>query len=302
MKKLLIICGPTAVGKSALALKLAQELNTEIISCDSMQIYKGLDIGTAKPDKSEQGSVKHNLIDLVNPDKDFSVFDYVKNCEKVIERLNDEDKIPLIAGGTGLYIKSLLYSYNFSKSDKDEEIRKNLNEELKIYGNEYLYDKLYKADKKSAEAIHKNDTKRVIRALEIFYTSGLKKSEAAVCQAEPKYEYLLIGLNLEREELYKRINLRVDLMVKNGLVEEVRNLLNICDKNNQSMQAIGYKQIIEYLEGGCALELAVEKIKQLSRNYAKRQITYFKSIPDIVWIDANTKNLDKKILNLYNNV
>lgn len=302
MKKLLIICGPTAVGKSALALSLAKQLNTEIISCDSMQVYKGLNIGTAKPDINEQQQVKHHLIDIIPPDKDFSVFEYVENCSRIIEQFNKCNKTPLIVGGTGLYINSLLFSYNFSKSDKNEEIRKKLETDLQTYGNDYLYQKLAEVDKKSAEVLHKNDVKRIIRALEIYYTLGAPKSEL-VKKSESKYEYLLIGLNTDREELYKKINLRVDLMIENGLVDEVKNLLNSgCSKSCQSMQAIGYKEIVGYLDGEYSLQTAIEKIKQYSRNYAKRQLTYFKSIPGIIWIDTKGKNLTDQVLSMYNKI
>lgn len=299
MKKLLIICGPTAVGKSALGLSLAQKLNTEIISCDSMQIYKGLDIGTAKPDKSEQEFVKHNLIDIVSPNEEFSVFDYVKSCSEIIERLDKENKVPLIVGGTGLYIKSLLFSYNFSDSSKNQGIRDKLNEELKKYGNDYLYQKLIELDPESAKILHKNDVKRVVRALEIYYTLGIQKSK--LIKSKSCYDYLLIGLNTERAKLYEKINSRVNLMIKNGLVEEVKALLKSgCDRHSQSMQAIGYKQIVSFLNGEYSLDAAIEKIKQATRNYAKRQITYFKSIPDIIWFDTEGENLTKHVLKLYN--
>lgn len=299
MKKLLIICGPTAVGKSALALSLAEKLNTEIISADAMQIYKGLDIGTAKPTKEEQKLIKHNLIDIVNPDEEFSVFDYVENCKGVIERFDREGKVPLIVGGTGFYIKSLLFSYNFSDANKNAEIRDKLNEDLKNYGNDYIYQKLIDIDPESAEVLHKNDTKRVIRALEIYYSTGIKKSEAI--SAKSRYDYCLIGLNTDRTELYERINLRVAKMIELGLVKEVENLLNLGYYSSlQSMQAIGYKEIIGFLNKEYSLDAAIEKIKQATRNYAKRQITYFKSISLINWLYNKGTTLEKNVLNLYN--
>ena len=301
MKKLLIICGPTAVGKSDLALKLAKILNTQIISCDSMQVYKTMDIGTAKPDKNEQELIKYNLIDIVNPDTEFSVFDYVSLCKDTIETFNKKNMIPLIVGGTGLYIRSLLFSYDFADSNKNEKTRQKLIDEVKTYGNEYLYKKLQEVDSESAKVLHQNDTKRIIRALEIFYETGVKKSETA-SQHKSDYDYLLIGLKQDREKLYEKINLRVDLMMQNGLLTEVKKLYEKYGKNHQSMQAIGYKELISYIEGEYSLDFAVDKIKQYSRNYAKRQITYFKTMPGIAWLDADDENLSKKVIDLYQNV
>lgn len=263
-----------------------------------MQIYKNLDIGTAKPSIETQKRIKYNLIDIVSPTEDFSVFDYVNLCKHEIERLSSINKIPLICGGTGFYIKSLLFSYNFSNTIKNEEIRDRLKNESEKFGKEYLYNKLKELDYVSAMALHENDVKRVIRALEIYYTTNKPKSEQAQSLKE-NYEYLLVGIHLDREILYNKINLRVDSMIKNGLIDEVKEVLKVCRKDALSMQAIGYKEIIKFLEGEWTLDFAIEKIKQNTRNYAKRQITYFKSLPNIVWFDAKDMNLSEEVSELY---
>lgn len=289
--KIIIITGPTATGKTKLSVELAKKLNTEIISCDSMQIYKQMDIGTAKVSKEEMNGVKHHLVDVVNPDEDFNVSNFVELAEKEIDRLHKENKIPIIVGGTGLYINSLIFGYNLGNSYKDEKLREDLYKKAEQYGNDYVHNILKELDEEEAKNIHKNNLKRVIRAIEIC-KSGEKKSE--LDNTTPKYKAYCFVLNLDREELYDRINKRVDIMVKNGLLKEVDNLVNQgYTLENNSMQAIGYKQILESKNGDYDMNTAIDKIKQLSRNYAKRQITWFKKIPNTIWLNAKENNLDK---------
>lgn len=289
-KKIIIITGPTATGKSKLAVELAKKLNTEIISCDSMQVYKYMDIGTAKVTKEEMDGIPHHLIDVVEPSEDFNVSNFVLLAEKEIDRLHKENKIPIIVGGTGLYINSLIFGYNLGNSYKNEELRQELTEKAKEFGNEYVHNILKELDEEASKNIHPNNLKRVIRAIEIC---KMDKKKSTLTNAEPKYNAFCFALNLPREELYEKINLRVDIMVQNGLIKEVEDLIEKgYTLDNNSMQGIGYKQIIESKNGEYDIDFAIDKIKQLSRNYAKRQITWFKKIPNIVWLNAKENNIN----------
>lgn len=293
MKKntILIITGPTASGKTKLGIECARVFNGEIISADSMQIYKHLNIGTAKPDNIEISQAKHHLIDIVEPNEEFSVQQYVQLADKKIEELFDKNKLPIIVGGTGLYIRSLIYPYSFCKAPKDEKVREKYKSLLECYGKEYIYGLLKEKDFSASEKIHINDTKRVIRALEICEITGKTKTGMNVEELSPKYNYVFIALNLPRDELYERINKRVDKMFDNGLLEEIKALLkaNMINEKCQSMQAIGYKEFFKYFNGEISKEELKDLICKNSRNYAKRQITFIKGFKDVNWFNPLTQ-------------
>lgn len=299
MNKLLIICGATATGKTKLAIDCARKLNTEIISADSQLIYKGLNIGTAKPTEKEMNGIVHHMIDIVEPDCNFSVSDYSRMAEPILKRLLNENKIPVVCGGTGFYINSLIYDLSYGHVAASRTIREKYNTLLLDKGKEYLYKLLLEVDPLTANKLHLNDTKRVIRALEIYEASGRKKSEISDRQL-PKYEYLAIAVDYPREELYERINLRVDEMFDKGLIEEVMRLIdNGITSENQCMQAIGYKEVLECVKNGKKESTMRDIIKQNTRHYAKRQITFFKKLEGIIWLKPAEANADN-ILELLN--
>lgn len=285
--KILCVVGPTASGKTDYAVKLALKCGGEVVSCDSMQIYKHMDIGTAKPTADEMKGVKHHMIDIIEPNESFSVARFSEMARECIDDILLRGKMPVLCGGTGLYFDSTINNINFIQMDTDEEYRKDLESAAKEFGNEYVYKILKRVDEESAESIHPNNLKRVIRALEIYKTTGKKKSELDKEQlSEPLYEPEITGLMRDREVLYDRINKRVDIMMEKGLVEEVSELIKMgIDTDATSMQAIGYKEIIEYLDGKTSLSDAVDKIKRESRRYAKRQLTWFKRNEKINWIN-----------------
>ncbi len=296
MDKLLIICGPTASGKTALAIECAKLLNSEVISADSLYIYKDLDIGTAKPSKSEMDGVIHHMIDVVNPTDTFTVSQYKEMAEPIIKRLHSENKVPVVCGGTGFYINSLLYDLSYGKGEGNLDVREKYKELAKIHGNKYVYDILFEVDKKSAEKLHYNDVKRVIRALEI-YESGNKKSDI-VDNLTSKYDYHAYAINYPREELYSRINKRVDIMFDSGIIQEVESLINRgISLENQCLQGIGYKEVYAYFNGELNLDEAKELIKLNTRHYAKRQITFFKRLDGLVWLNpSSVKDLAEQIV------
>ena len=299
MNKLLIICGATATGKTKLAIDCAKKLNTEIISADSQLIYKNLNIGTAKPTKEEMEGVLHHLIDVVEPNQNFSVSDYNRLAEPIVKELLNNGKVPVICGGTGFYINSLLYDFSYGNAQADTAIRDKYNAILRERGKEYLYNYLLTVDSQTAKRLHVNDTKRVIRALEIYEVSGRKKSEI-VDNAVPKYDYVAVAIDYPREELYARINRRVDEMFYGGLVDEVANLVKdgiTCE--NQCMQAIGYKEVLECLKNGDNDSTMRDIIKQNTRHYAKRQITFFKKLDGLVWLKPDEATADR-VLELLN--
>ena len=285
--KILCVVGPTASGKTDYAVELALKCGGEVVSCDSMQIYKHMDIGTAKPTADEMKGVKHHMIDIIEPNESFSVARFSEMARECIDDILLRGKTPVLCGGTGLYFDSTINNINFIQMDTDEEYRKDLESAAKVFGNEYVYKILKRVDEESAESIHPNNLKRVIRALEIYKTTGKKKSELDKEQlSEPLYEPEITGLMRDREVLYDRINKRVDIMMEKGLVDEVSDLIKIgIDTYATSMQAIGYKEIIEYLDGKTSLSDAVDKIKRESRRYAKRQLTWFKRNKKIHWIN-----------------
>ena len=297
IKKILGIAGPTAVGKTEIAKIISKSIDGQIISADSMQIYKGLDIGTAKASVAEMDGLSQNLIDIIEPNQTFSSFDYGIAASECVENAFSSGRLPIVVGGTGFYFDALLYPLTYADENKNE-IRAQLKELQNEKGEEYLYALLEQIDPDSAKSIHPNNVVRVMRALEIFYSTGRKKSEYVLPQ-NPKYENEIYVLSLQRDILYERINKRVDIMISCGLVNEVENLIKVYGKNCQCFSAIGYKEIIEYFDGKCTLDDAIDAIKQGSRNYAKRQISYFKRFKNAKWIEvdpANPKNTADTIL------
>lgn len=293
MDKVLVICGATASGKTKLAVDCAEKLNTEIISADSQQIYKKLNIGTAKPTKEEMRGIKHHLIDVVEPSGNFSVSDYVERAEPIIENLQSRGKIPIICGGTGFYINSLLYDLSYGNVAADETVREKYAAVFNDKGGEYLHSLLRNVDPETAQKLHPNDVKRVIRALEIYEVGGRKKSE--ICDDNsPRRNYVAVAINYPREELYDRINRRVDEMFECGLVEEVERLLESgVDENCQCMQAIGYKEVVQGLKNKEKRSTMCDIIKQNTRRYAKRQITFFKKLKNLVWLDPEDATCER---------
>jgi len=293
---LIVIVGPTASGKTNLAIELAIYFNTEIISADSMQIYKGLDIGTAKPDNFEMRGIPHHMINIAEPDTRYSVADYVRDAKRAILSIANSGKIPIIAGGTGLYIDSLISNTQFSEIAVDINLRNKLKEIAIEKGGEYLLQYLRSIDEKTAQKLHFNDHKRIIRAIEVYETTGLPLSEwERRSKAECPYNPFYIGLNCSnRQNLYDRINLRVDEMINKGLVDEVKSLLaKGVPTDSTSMQAIGYKEIIAFLKGELTFNEAVDKVKQETRRYAKRQLTWFRKNKDINWFYIDLEKLEE---------
>lgn len=288
-RKILIIVGPTAVGKTEFSIAAAKANNGEIISADSMQLYKFMDIGSAKPTAYERNEAIHHLIDQVDPRDEFSVATYQSLAKSAIEEVFSKGKLPIISGGTGLYVNSLIYDMDFTAVPKVSEYRKTLELEAEKFGTEYLHKKLEKLDKTCAERIHPNNTKKIIRALEVFESTGnpIKSFEKSFVKTTD-YNYKLVGLNRDRAKLYDRINLRVDKLLEAGLINEVKSLLEMgLTESNISMKGIGYKEIIGYLNGEYNQEYAVYLIKRNSRNYAKRQLTWFRRYDDIEWFEID---------------
>lgn len=309
MKKipLIILTGPTAVGKTALSIELAKDLNAEIISADSMQIYEYMDIGSAKITKEEMDGVVHYMIDEVKPDYPFSVSEFQHRANKYIQKIANENKNVLVTGGTGLYLNSLIYNMDFAKSNSNSKLREELEKELKEKGIDYMHEKLKSLDEDAASRIHKNNTKRVIRALEVCLDGKKMQDFSTDLKYNDNYLPVIIVLNRDRQVLYDRINKRVDIMIESGLVDEVKKLLNMgYNKDLISMQGIGYKEIVKYLEGEYTLQEAIEIIKRDSRRYAKRQITWFKRYKESKWFDLdkydNTQMLKEDILNYIENI
>ncbi len=285
MKNLVVITGPTAVGKTDISIKLAKEINGEIISADSIQVYKGLDIGSAKITEDEMDGVKHYLIDVLEPTDDFDIYTFKQMAEDAIEKIYSKGKVPIIVGGTGFYIQSVLYDVDFEETEVDMEYRKELEELAKKNGNEYVHKMLEEVDPEYAAGIHPNNLKRVIRALEFYHENNIPLSEhnAEQKENESPYNFAYYVLNDDRDVLYDRINKRVDLMFEKGLVDEVKGLG--LDKANQSMQGIGYKEVLDYLNGDLSLEETKELIKKNTRHFAKRQLTWFRHEKVVQMID-----------------
>ena len=294
--KVIVICGPTASGKTALSIELAKKINGEIISCDSMQIYKDMNIGTAKVTEEEMQGIKHYMIDFVSPDERYSVADYKNDAEKIIEIIINKGKTPIIVGGTGLYVDSLIYNIEYPKINLDEDYRQKLEKEVEEKGLKYLYDVAKKIDEQAVQKISINDKKRIMRVLEIYHATGKTKTaqEVESRKKEVKYDYKIFAINMDREKLYQRINLRVDKMIENGLIEEVENLQKQYNHFPTAMQGLGYKEVVEYLQNEITKDEMIEKIKQETRRYAKRQLTWFRKNKQTIWIDG-LKNIEYNV-------
>ncbi len=291
-----VIGGPTASGKSKLAVELAKKVNGEIISADSMQIYKEMNIGTAKVNKEEMQGVQHYLVDFVSPDERYSVSNFKKDAEKAIEEILEKGKTPIVVGGTGLYIDSLIYGIEFQNEEVDLEYREKLNKIADEKGLESLYKKAQEIDPEAMKKISINDRKRIIRVLEIYHKTGKTKTEQELQSRknEVKYEYKVFAITMDREKLYERIEKRVDLMIEQGLIEEVKQILEKYHTFPTAMQGLGYKEVVEYLEGFCTKEEMIEKIKKETRHYAKRQLTWFRKNKEIIWLDGE-KSTDENV-------
>ena len=294
-KPLIILTGPTAVGKSALSVELAKKINGAVISADSMQVYRHMDIGSAKITPEEMQGVTHYMIDELEPDEEFHVVRFVTMAKEYLKEIYADGKIPIIAGGTGFYIQALLYDIDFTEQQCDETYRRQLEDLAREHGAEYLHGILREVDPASAEAIHANNIKRVIRALEFYHLSGKKISEhnETERQKQSPYNFAYFVLTDERAKLYERIDRRVNAMIEAGLVEEVKKLKSMgCSREMVSMQGLGYKEILAYLDGGCTLEEAVYIIKRETRHFAKRQLTWFKRERDVIWLDKQAFGYD----------
>jgi tRNA dimethylallyltransferase len=294
-KPMIILTGPTAVGKSALSVELAKKINGAVISADSMQVYRHMDIGSAKIMPEEMQGITHYMIDELEPDEEFHVVRFTTMAKEYLKEIYAAGKIPIIAGGTGFYIQALLYDIDFTEQQCDEAYRRQLEEQAKEHGAGYLHEMLRKVDPASAEAIHANNVKRVIRALEFYHLSGQKISEhnETERQKQSPYNFAYFVLNDERAKLYERIDKRVDAMIAAGLVNEVQKLKDMgCSREMVSMQGLGYKEVLAYLDGEYTLEEAVYIIKRETRHFAKRQLTWFKRERDVIWLDKQTFGYD----------
>lgn len=294
------IVGPTAIGKTSLGIYLAKQLKTEVISCDSMQIYKGLDIGTGKVTENEAANIKHYMIDIVEPDTPYSVAEFQKAVRKHIKDLHQAGKTPILVGGSGLYVQAILYDYDFNEVKRDEKLTKHLEKRASEEGKKVLYQELQSVDPEQAKVIHPNNVRRIIRALESYYTTGVKMSERANAEEkESIYNHHIIGLDMEREQLYAQINKRVDQMVEDGLFEEVEVFYKKYGKDVQSMRGIGYKEIIPYFEGKRSKEAVIEDLKRNSRRFAKRQFTWFKNKMPVTWYQIKKETMQSVQEDIY---
>ncbi|QGH34616.1 tRNA (adenosine(37)-N6)-dimethylallyltransferase MiaA [Gracilibacillus salitolerans] len=292
-EKLVVIVGPTAVGKTALSIEIAKKFNGEVISGDSMQIYRGLDIGTAKVTEAEKEGILHYMIDILDPTESFSVADFQQRVQDNIDTIQHKNKLPIIAGGTGLYIQSVLYDYQFAVSERSGEYHKQIESEIEREGIDSVYQRLNRVDPLQAEKIHPNNHRRLIRALEVYDRTGMTMTEyQQKQQEESRFDFRIVGLQMDRELLYERINKRVDQMVEAGLIVEVKRLYQNGLENTQAMRGIGYKEILPYLKGEQSLEEAIDTLKRNSRRFAKRQYTWFKNKMPVDWysITLETKN------------
>ena len=288
-EKVIVICGPTASGKTALSIELAKKINGEIVSCDSMQIYKEMNIGTAKPTKEEMQGIKHYMIDIISPDERYSVADYKKQAKEAIKEILSKGKVPIVVGGTGLYVDSLIYEIDYPEIEFDEKYREELEQEVEERGLEALYEKAKEIDEEAIKKISSNDKKRILRILEIYHATGKNKTEQEKesTKTPVEFDYKVFALNMDREKLYERINKRVDLMIENGLIEEVENIYKKYNKFKTAMLGLGYKEVVKYLEKRLTKEEMIEKIKQETRKFAKRQLTWFRKNKETIWLNAD---------------
>lgn len=299
-QKLVVIVGPTAVGKTKLSIDIAKQFNGEIISGDSMQVYKGMDIGTAKVKEDERKQIQHYMIDIKEPHEPFTTAEFQKMVRNYIDLINDKKKLPIIVGGSGLYIQSVLYDYNFSMGKRDETITKELEKRIEKDGIMSVYKELQTVDPVQANKIHPNNHRRVIRALEIYLSTGKTMTQLQEKQSKStRYDAIVIGLQMERSLLYERINHRVDEMIEEGLVNEVKSLYERGLENTQSMRGIGYKELIPYIKNEKPLEQCVEELKRNSRRYAKRQYTWFKNKMDVHWYTIEPHIYHKTFTQIY---
>ncbi|MGE5704126.1 MAG: tRNA (adenosine(37)-N6)-dimethylallyltransferase MiaA [Clostridia bacterium] len=295
-EKLVVIVGPTAVGKTALSLNLAKAFDGEIISGDSMQVYRKMDIGTAKASSEEMALVPHHLIDIVDPDEEYSVAIFQEMAKRLITQINGRGRIPFIVGGTGLYIQSVTHAYEFAETSQDVELRARLTRLAEIEGVEVLHRRLAEVDPITAARLHPNDVKRVIRAIEIYEVTGSRMADYQHRAESSAYDLVIIGLTMDRAKLYERINWRVEKMIEAGLVEEVRQLLDLgYDPNSTAMQGLGYKELVPYLYGEITLDKAINDIKQRTRHFAKRQLSWFRRMPEIVWFDVTEPSNEREV-------
>lgn len=289
MDKVVVIAGPTASGKTSLAVELAKKINGEVISCDSMQIYKDMSIGTAKPTVDEMDGVHHHLIDFVAPDERYSVADFKRDAEDKIEYVLKKGKMPILCGGTGLYIDTLIYGIDYPDIELNQEYRNFLMKKAETEdGLKEIYEEANKIDPEAMKKISENDRKRIIRVLELYKATGKTKTELEVISRSKgvKYDYRIFAINMDREKLYERINKRVDIMIEQGLIDEVRNVIDKYDNFPTAMQGLGYKEVVEYFEEKLTKQEMIDKIKQETRRYAKRQLTWFRKNKNIIWIDG----------------
>jgi tRNA dimethylallyltransferase len=286
--KIIVICGPTASGKTALSIQLAKKINGEIVSADSMQIYKDMDIGTAKPSKEEMDGVKHYLIDNVSPTIRYSVANYKKDALKAIQEILAKGKTPIVVGGTGLYVDSLVNGIEYDDIEIDLEYRSKLDKIADEKGLLELFNEAVKIDPVAMEKISQNDRKRIFRVLEIYHSTGKTKTQQEIESREKEnpYKFIMFGINMDREKLYDRINKRVDIMIEQGLVEEVKALIKKYDELPTAIQGLGYKEVVSFLNNECSYDEMIEKIKQESRRYAKRQLTWFRRNKQIIWLNG----------------
>ena len=301
--KVIVICGPTASGKTALSIELAKKIDGEIVSADSMQIYKDMNIGTAKPTAQEMQGIKHYLLDFILPEERYSVADYKKDAKKAIKEIIEKGKTPIIVGGTGLYVDSLIYEIEYPNIEFDENYRKELEEQVKKEGLDKLYEKAKQIDPQAIEKISRNDAKRILRILEIYHATGKNKTQQEIesRKKEVEYDYKVFALNWDREKLYQRINKRVDIMIEQGLIEEVKEISKKYNKFPTAMQGLGYKEVVDYLEGNCTKEEMIENIKKETRHYAKRQLTWFRKNKQTIWLngeDSVQENIDNILKNI----
>ena len=304
MQKVIVICGPTASGKTALSIELAKKIYGEIVSADSMQIYDEMSIGTAKPDKEEMQGIKHYLIGNIEPTRRYSVSEYKKDATKALEEIIQNNKTPIVVGGTGLYVNPLIYGIEYPQIETDLEYRKQLEQISDEKGLEYLYEEAKKIDPKAMENISINDRKRILRVLELYKETGKTKTQLEIESRKNgvPYDYKIFAIDMPRDVLYDRINRRVDIMIEKGLIEEVEQLYKkYGEQLCTSMQGIGYKEVVAYLNGEYTKEEMIEKIKMETRRYAKRQLTWFRKIPNVIWInglEGLENNINTILLNI----
>ena len=291
--KVIVIVGPTASGKTSLSIELAKKINGEIVSCDSMQIYKDMNIGSAKPTQEEMQGIKHYLIDVARPDERFSVAEYKRQAEIAIEEILSKGKVPIVIGGTGLYADSLIYGIEYQEIVFDEKYRNALEIQAQTEdGLKILYTQAKKIDEEAIKKISENDKKRIIRILEIYHQTGKTKTEleSESRKNEVKYDYKVFAINMDRQVLYDRINKRVDMMIENGLIQEVDTLIKKYKTFPTAMQGLGYKEVVQYFNNELTKEEMIDKIKQETRRYAKRQLTWFRKNKETIWLDGQLGN------------